>query len=200
MDSKSSLTFTFEGDYEVDALSMVTAVQGLIKISDEIARQNYPDIQFRLSIRALSPGSLNFDFVAYAVPVVQNLFTPSNIEYAKNLIECVKTSFEIKSFLKGSRPNSKKQSGDFITIENRDGSKMTVPQGQGVYFINSTIDQSITGIFETSSKSPGVSGIKISHGNSTVEIPLTEFPLMSEKIDMKQIPAENIPAEKNTLL
>ena len=57
MESKSSLTFTFQGDHEVDAISIVTAMQGLIKISNEIAKQNYPDVEFRLAVRALVPES-----------------------------------------------------------------------------------------------------------------------------------------------
>lgn len=189
MENKSSLTFTFEGDYEVDALSIVTAMQGLIKISKEIAKQNYPGVEFRLAIRGLAPGSLSFDFVALAnmASMANSLFIPDNVEYAKNLIDCIKTSFEIKHFLKGSAPKSKKSSGDSITIENKDGSKMTIPVTDGVYLINPTIDQSITGIFAESSKSYGVSGVTITHGESKVEIPVRDFPALSEKIDVIQI-------------
>ena len=60
-------------------------MQGLIKISNEIAKQNYPDVEFRLAVRALVPGSLSFDFVALAC-AAQNLFTSDNMEYAKTNI------------------------------------------------------------------------------------------------------------------
>lgn len=186
MENKSSLTFTFEGDYEVDALSIVTAMQCLIKISNEIATQNYPGVEFRLAIRGLAPGSLSFDFVALA-SMANSLFTPDHIEYAKNLIDCIKTSFEIKHFLKGSLPKSKKTAGESIIIENKDGSKMTIPVSNSVYLINPAIDQSITGIFAESTKSCGVSGVTITHGTSKVEIPARDFPALSEKIDVSHI-------------
>lgn len=195
MENKSSLTFTFQGDHEVDAVSIVTAMQGLIKISNEIAKQNYPDVEFRLAVRALVPGSLSFDFVALAC-AAQNLFTPDNMEYAKNLIDCIKTSFEIKSFLKGSPPRAKKEQGGFITIENKNGSKMTVPVSAGVYFIDSTIDQSITGIFAESSGRQGISGIRLEHGKSVLDIPAKEFTTLSEKIDVSQIEVSKLPESR----
>lgn len=198
MENKSSLTFTFEGDYEVDALSIVTAMQGLIKISNEIAVQNYPGVEFRLAIRGVAPGSLSFDFVALA-GMASSLFTPGNIEYAKNLIDCIKTSFDIKHFLKGTLPKSKKTVGEAIIIENKDGSKMTIPVSNSVYLINPTIDQSITGIFAESAKSPGVSGVTITHGESKVEIPAMDFPALSEKIDICQITEESAPAENQKI-
>lgn len=186
MENKSSLTFTFQGDYEVDAVSIVTAMQGLIKISNEIAKQNYPDVEFRLAVRALAPGSLSFDFVALA-NAANSLFTPAHIEYAKNLIECIKTAFDIKHFLNGNPPKSKKVSGDSITIENKDGSKMTIPVSDSVYLINPTIDQSITGIFAETSGRSGISGIRLEHGKSVVEIPAKEFPALSSTIDVSKI-------------
>jgi hypothetical protein len=195
MENKSSLTFTFQGDHEVDAVSIVTAMHGLIKISNEIAKQNYPDVEFRLAVRALVPGSLSFDFVALACSA-QNLFTQDNIEYAKNLIDCIKTSFEIKSFLKGSPPRSKKEQGNFITIENKNGSKMTIPVSAGVYFIDSTIDQSITGIFAESSGRQGISGIRLEHRESVVDIPAKEFTTLSEKIDVSQIEVSEFPESR----
>lgn len=194
MENKSSLTFTFEGDYEVDALSIVTTMQSLIKISNEIAVQNYPGIEFRLAIRGLFPGSLSFDFVALA-NMASNLFTPGNIEYAKDLIDCVKTSFDIKHFLKGSLPKSKKTVGETIIIENKDGSKMTIPMSNSVYFINPAIDQSITGIFAESAKSCGVSGVTLTHGESKIEIPARDFPVLSERIDVIRINEKSAPTE-----
>lgn len=198
MENKSSLTFTFEGDYEVDAVSVVTAMQSMIKISNEIAKQNYPGVEFRLAIRGLAPGSLSFDFVALA-NMANNLFTPGNIEYAKNLIDCIKTSFDIKHFLKGSLPKSKKTVGESIIIENKDGSKMTIPVSNAAYLINPVIDQSITGIFSESAKSYGVSGVTIAHGESKVEIPAKDFLALSEKIDVIQISDEPAPSEERRI-
>ncbi len=185
----SSLTFTFEGDYEVSAVSLITAVQGLIRISDEIAKYNYPDVEFRLSIRALKPGSLSFDFIALALPAL-TLLSPSNVEYAKNLIDCIKTSFEIKKFLKGKNPIKKEKSDRYIIIENKDGQKIKIPEDNNVYFINPNIDQSISTIFETLSPPTKVSGIKVSNENSSVHVPASDFSMCAQRIDISKFQEE----------
>lgn len=92
--------------------------------------------------------------------------------------------------MKGRPPKSKKTSGDSIIIENKDGCKLTIPVTDSVYFINPSIDQSITGIFSEASRSCGVSGITITNGKSKVEIPARDFPTLSEKIDVVQIDKE----------
>lgn len=88
------ITFTFEGNYEVDALSVAKAIQSLVEISTISASHNYPDVEFRLSVKAIALGSLKFAFSAVA-QAAQTLFTPESINYSKNLMESVKTAFEI---------------------------------------------------------------------------------------------------------
>ena len=175
------LTFTFEGGYEVNAVSVAKAVEGLVCISDGIATSNYPSVEFRLSVKAISPGSLNFVFLAAA----QSLLAQEKVQYAKDLMGLIKTCFEVKKFLRGKKPNKVEELSDNIVVERTNGEKITIPKGGGVYFINSEIDASISNIFNGAMNSPGVTGIKLSQGGSTsVEVPREDFPICAEKIPL----------------
>lgn len=181
------LTFTFEGDMEVDALSVSKAIENLVSVSTAIAENNYPDVEFRLAVRALSPGSLNFVFVA-AAQAMQTLLTPDGIQYVKGLMDIVKASFEIKKFLKGSAPAHTTRAGDRIEIERPDGTKLSVPKGAGVYFIDQRIDKSISSIFSNALNSPGVSGVKLTkEDGDAVEIKVEQFQVCSEEIPIAEL-------------
>ena len=180
------LTFTFEGDMEVDALSVSKAIESLVSVSTAIAENNYPDVEFRLAVRALSPGSLNFVFVA-AAQAMQTLLTPDGIQHVKGLMDIVKASFEIKKFLNGSAPAHTTKAEDKIEIERPDGTKLSVPKGAGVYFIDQRIDKSISNIFNNALNSPGVSGVKLTkEDGDTVEIKAEQFQTCAEEIQIAE--------------
>lgn len=180
--ASEGLTFTFEGDMEVDALSVSKAIESLVSVSTAIAENNYPDVEFRLAVRALSPGSLNFVFVA-AAQAMQTLLTTDGIQYVKGLMDIVKASFEIKKFLNGNTPAHTTKAGDRIEIERPDGTKLSVPKGAGVYFIDQRIDKSISNIFSNALNSPGISGVKLTkEDGESVEIASEEFRACSLEI------------------
>ena len=184
--ASEGLTFTFEGDMEVDALSVSKAIESLVSVSTAIAENNYPDVEFRLAVRALSPGSLNFVFVA-AAQAMQTLLTPDGIQYVKGLMDIVKASFEIKKFLNGSAPAHTTKAEDKIEIERPDSTKLSVPKGAGVYFIDQRIDKSISNIFNNALNSPGVSGVKLTkEDGDTVEIKAEQFQTCAEEIQIAE--------------
>lgn len=183
MADKSSLTFSFCGEYEVDALSLSVTINSLVEIASFVAEKEFPETEFRLSIKAVAPGSLEFDFVAAAVPVAQTLLTSGAMEYAANLIEVIKAAFSIKKFLKGLLPQNIDKSADELVITNTDGSQIKLPARAGVFFIGDQIDNSITNIFQAASLSPGVSGVKVA-ANGEVEICRDEFEACATKTEM----------------
>lgn len=168
MEDKSSLTFSFCGDYEVNALSLANTITSLVEISTAVAEREFPNVHFRMSVRAITPGSLRFDFLAAVIPslVSLNLFSSDKIEYASNLIDLISNAFSIKKFLKNKFPKKKEQHGEKIVITNADGKKMEIPIAAGVYFIDPRIDNSITKIINTAKESDGTTGISVSPHSS----------------------------------
>lgn len=184
MENKSNLTFSFCGDYEVNALSLSNAITSLVEISSTIAEREFPDIEFRMSVKAVAPGSLNFDFVAAAIVAAQTLFSPSCTEYAANLISVVSAVFSIKKFLKGRPPQNTEKVDEKIIITNSEGLKIEAPKSAGVYFIDNRIDKSITNIISSARISEGVTGIAV-NANGLVEISRDEFEACSEEIKIE---------------
>ena len=184
MADKSSLTFSFCGEYEVDALALSSTIKSLVEISSEIARVEFSDVKFKMSVKAVSPGSLMFDFVAAVVSEAQSLLAPGTMDYAANLISVISASFTIKKFLKGKRPKEIAKNDDNIVIKNRDGSSLQLPANAGVYFLNSCIDQSITNIIHSAELSPGVTGISIDT-NEKVTIQRDEFKECATKVELE---------------
>lgn len=172
--SNGELNFTFEGDYEVNALAVAKAIEGLVELSTVTASHNYPESEVRLSVRAVKPGSLAIAFMI-ATTAIQTLLSPDGVEYANNLASTIVAFFGIKRFLKDRSPKAVSYDGDNIVIERPDGTKITAPKEAGVYFIDQSVDKSITNIIESASISPGVSGIRVCGGNSEAAIKREDF-------------------------
>jgi len=191
MENKSSLTFSFCGDYEVSALSVSRAIESLVELSTVIAEKEYPGVEFRLTVKAVKPGSLEFEFVAAAALALQTLLSPENVTYAASLIEIMSAVFQIKHFLKGERPKSKEDAGEKIIIAHPDGGTLEVPKGAGVYFFDNRIDRSVTNIINAAKLSEGVTGIAVD-ANGKIEIPRDDFDscLKEFSIDVSTVEVE----------
>ena len=183
MENKSSLTFSFCGDYEVNALSLSRAITSLVELSSAVAEREFPNVEFRMNVRAVTPGSLKFDFVAVAL-AAQTLLSHDTIEYAANLIGVVASTFSIKKFLKGKRPQRRETFNDHLVITNTDGDRLEVPVSAGVYFVDNRVDKSITNIINSAKASNGVTGISIDAGGR-VEIPRDDFEQCSKELDIE---------------
>lgn len=182
----SNLTFSFCGDYEVDALSVSKAISSLVEISKIIADREYPNVEFRLSVKAIQPGSLEFCFIA-AAAYLQTLLLPGNIEYAANLISLISSMFSIKHFLKRKKPKSVIEEKNSIKIISLSGAQLELPKGAGVYFVDQRVDNSISNIFQNAKLSEGISGISIKPSNGqTVHIPKQDFELCSMPIENEE--------------
>lgn len=182
MESKSSLTFSFCGEYEVSAMALSNAIKSLVDLSSVVAKSEFPDAEFRLSVKAVTPGSLKFDFVATAIAAAQVLLAPGAIEYAANLIDIISSAFSIKKFLKGKPPQKVQKENEKIIITNSNGAKLEAPAQANVYFVDNSVDNSISNIILSAKMSEGVTGISLTSNNKIVEISREEFQDCSNEI------------------
>lgn len=181
MEEKSSLTFSFCGDNEVSALAVSDAIKSLVELSTVIYEKEYPNVEFRLTVRAVNPGSLEFVFSAAAL-VTGALLSPENVNYATNLISVMGAVFSVKKFLVGKAPQSVKREHNRTVVINANGVKGEFPVGAGIYFVDNRVDNSVRNIINCASLSDGVTGISID-ANGRVEIPRKEFEDCSKKLD-----------------
>lgn len=184
-ESICELNFTFEGDYDVNALSLARAIESLVVLSTATASHSCPEAEVRLSVRAVKPGSLEILFMI-AAAAAQTLFTPAGVEYASDLASTITSLFAIKQFLRGKKPKKIENVDDKIVVERSDGTKITVPKSSGVYFIDQSIDNSITNIIENASISPGVSAIRIGSDGMSVKIGRHEFEECAVPIEVSE--------------
>lgn len=176
LNQTGSITFTFQGDYEVEARTFANTISQLVTMSEIIAEKNYPDTKFGLSVRAIQPGSLSFDFVASAAAIIPPLFSPPNIQYANTMVQIIKGCFEVKRFLKGEKPKAATEEGKNLVIERQNGDKITVPYGSQIVFNDNRVDQSVQNVFNGAIPAVGVKGISLKIENDKpLEIPREEF-------------------------
>ncbi|NLH00418.1 MAG: hypothetical protein GX488_00710 [Clostridiales bacterium] len=182
--SVDKLNFTFEGGYEVDALTVSKTIENLVKVMSITANAEYPESEFRLSVSAVRPGSLEFYFNAIAESA-KTLLSDDNVNYAKAILEILISLFTIKKFLKKERPKAVKEARDNIEIHDCNGNMLVAPKGANIYFTNVNIDASISSVISAARSSPGVSGISITAENTgeKISIPITDFEELSQPIE-----------------
>lgn len=191
METKFSLTFSFCGSRDVTALSVAKAIAYLVELTEAIAENEYPDVEFRMSVAAVTPGSLKFDFLA-AASVAESLLQPDAVSYAANLISVASSAFSIKKFLRGKPPKKRETEEAGITITNTDGATVTFPAGAGVYFVDNRVDKSITNIINAAKVSDGVTGIAVEADGKRVHIGKADFEECGEEIDIERQDTETM--------
>lgn len=182
MGNRSSLTFTFEGDYEVNAISLVQVIGSLMDLSRAVAEREYPDTAFTMNVKAVTQGSLKFDFVVVE-HMAQTLLSPDVVSYASSMIDILSSFFSIKKMLRGKKPNSIEEHVDKIIIENSEGLHIEAPAGASLYFTDNRVDNSVTQVFEAAKNSGGATAVSVKAGK-TIEISRDEFDICAQRIDL----------------
>ena len=180
--NKSSLTFTFEGDYEVNALSLIQVIGALMDMSKVVTEREYPETAFSMKVKAITQGSLKFDFVVVE-HMAQTLLSPDIVSYASNMIDILSSFFSIKKMLRGKKPSSIEEHGNKIIIENSEGLRIEAPAGASLYFADNRVDNSVTQVFEAAKNSGGATAVSVTT-DKTVEISREEFDLCAQRIDL----------------
>jgi len=186
---KCELSFVFEGENSVDALTVTKALDGLITMVSVIAECEENETKYRLAVNAFSPGSFAIVLLAFAESV-RSLLTPEGVGYAADLVGVIGACFSAKRFLKGKLPKSREVKEDYLIIENAEGATAKFPKGVNALFVDQRIDNSITCIINGAMLSDGVSGIRVDAQKKSVRIDKEEFsecaiPIEVENIDTK---------------
>lgn len=174
--------FTFNGDYEVDAITVSSTIKNLVELMSIAAASECPGTVVRLSVSAVKQGSLDFYFNAIAEST-KTLLSANNMNHAKLLLDVIVALFNVKNFLKGKRPESVKEVGDNIEVKNITGDVYVVQKGANILFSDYNVDALLSGVFSSANSSPKVSGISISDKNGPkVSIPREDFGELSVPI------------------
>lgn len=186
MNDSSSLKFSFNGDYEVNALTLSNTIVSLVELTTAVAENGFHGVEFRMGIKAISKGSLTFEFIARAPEAIQTLLSATGVQYAADLITIVSAAFQIKKFLRGHSPKDKSIRDNRLVIKNQEGDVIELSSEASVYFIDQRVDHSVTKIIQNAQASPGVTGITISKEDESAQvyIPRDDFPFCSEDIDI----------------
>lgn len=185
MQDKGVLKFSFDGGYEVNALALSCAIVSLVDISKKIADSEFPNVDFKMTVCAVRPGSLEFEFCAEVSEAFRNMFTKENLEFAGSLLGAVAASFEIKKFLQGRKPQKVEKENDKIVITRQNGDKIEAPKEAALYFSDVAIDQSVTNLIRAADLSSETSGITVQVSQGEVTIPREDFEGCSNTIDFE---------------
>lgn len=200
IEDSETMTFTYQGGYDVDALTVARTIESLVEMTTEIARERYPEAQVNLSVRGSEKGSLDIIFATLA-QYSSTIFTPDNIAMAKDTVQGIVGVFQIKQFLKGSKPQKVTKCKDTITITDNTGNTIEVSASSNVFFINGNMDVAANRIFDAASDSVAVSGISIRGENvEGIEIPRGEFESCSAPVDIEQDETEHTVLRQNETL
>lgn len=149
--SKETFSFHLDGGHEINALLLSTIINNMATLVDISGKEIDPDIYIKMNVTAFKDGSFQIDFSAIcetAETIFQTLIMANPaLTLATNIIDTVKTFFEIKRFLKGEKPTltQYKENGDVI-ITNVNNSTLTVNKYEANIFNNCRIDQLVTNV------------------------------------------------------
>ena len=190
MNEKANLTFSFDGGYEVDAVTFARTISALVEMTTAFAEDAFQDVRFGLTVRAIEKGSVKFDYIATVLAAAQQAFAPAHISYASDLISLISSAFSVKKFLKGRNPASRNISDGEIIIKNAEGREMRIPAKAAPIFVDQRIDKSVTAIIDSARSSPYVTGLTIT-SDRDVNISREEFDSCAEPLDVEELESGN---------
>lgn len=151
--SKETFSFHLDGGHEINALLLSTIINNMATLVDISGKEIGPDIYIKMNVTAFKDGSFQIDFSAIcetAETIFQTLKRTKptlTFDTATNIINTVKTFFEIKRFLKGEKPTSTqyKENGD-VGITNVNNLTLIVNKYEANILKNCRIDQLVTNV------------------------------------------------------
>ncbi len=114
----------FEGGNSIDAELFAKTINNTIALVKACSHAINPDASLHLEIQATKEGSFEV-IIDLVVEQVKHLFTLDNISLAKDIIIFFKGCLELKSHLKGQKPESIDYKKEEATIKNHSGERLT---------------------------------------------------------------------------
>lgn len=130
------------GSKRIELQSLSKFLNNFSVLTEESSKQV---IDCKFDVIAINQGS--FELVLECiVPVVSNLFTPDNVNYALNCFKTINEWFSIKKHLGFAPPKSIEKDRDHITITNEEGEVQVFSANGARFFENASINNSIINI------------------------------------------------------
>ena len=179
----------FDGEqHQINATLLINNLIHTTSIIQELNRNLDSGKKIDIKIKALEKGSflIHIDLFATALENLKNLLTIDNMEIAGSIISSFVGLIQIKKFLKGKEPKSKKIEGNKVKIENQSGEVIYVENFvQNIYEHNTVIKDALSQSFETLENDNSITGYEITDKNENplVRVNRNEFEYLSLKSD-----------------
>lgn len=166
--SQNEFNFTFDGAIEaIEVRSLTTSLLSLNDVIKEVNELLITNKKVELTVKTYKPGSFDVYLQLIAdglgVGIAAGLFSGNNVEVARQVLDFVVSSLNLKQFLKGNKPK------EVIKLEDN---RVKVIDNQGNVFIadhmvfnmasnNEILDKKIGSIFVTAKEIDTVTGLTI---------------------------------------
>ncbi|MDE7302520.1 MAG: hypothetical protein K2N60_04275 [Oscillospiraceae bacterium] len=195
---KYEFTVKFEGSNSMGLNSLSKLLNNFAVLTEEASRNN-PECKF--NIVAVNKGSFELLFEGIA-PIVQNLLTLDNVNYALTCLTTIKEWFEIKNHLGFNPPKSVEKTNTGISVTNEGGEVQVFSPSGAHFFENANICNSIINI-NTVCKEEDRCGFKIYDediNNPILNIKKDDYDKMTAKIPIRNEDNKYISYVKTDLL
>jgi len=170
-------------EQEINASTLIHSLIDITTIIQEVNRELGSGEPLDVKIKALKPGSFLVDLHLLGFyESIKGLLTVENFKTTKELITAVSSLISLRKVFKKDEPPKPSQAGGNVTIENIDGSTLTIDNRVfNLYLNNATIQEALNNNFETLDKDPTVRDFEILDEKSEklVSVKREEFPEMT---------------------
>jgi hypothetical protein len=183
MIKEKDFEFSYQGENSIDINTLLTSQFHFIASLSAIQKELYPDVELKIKVAAFKEGSFVVQLMAETT-FLQSMFTKEHFEVFAGVLGALKTVIELHKYLRGRKPDSVKEQGDTIIIDNF-GQTTPIIIDKRVYNIykhNTLLTSSIQKNFEVLDKDTAIEGIKITPEGETealIKIPQIEFAELS---------------------
>ena len=180
-ESKCNFILKYEGKDEIDAETLSSSLNGVIKTIKSITSNEYPDTHTKLKITNLGRGSfeITLSTIIYYAPALLQIANMS-----LNVVNTYLDYIKIKRHLHGQQPKKIIYQNNNAKIVNQDnGTLIENVYITKIYFGNYAFDNSIADTFNPLVKDEDRTGLQIQYDNKVkINIPKDEFNNMSTPV------------------
>ena len=180
-ESKCNFILKYEGKDEIDAETLSSSLNGVIKTIKSITSNEYPDTHTKLKITNLGRGSfeITLSTIIYYAPALLQIANMS-----LNVVNTYLDYIKIKRHLHGQQPKKIIYQNNNAKIINQDnGTLVENVYITKIYFGNYAFDNSIADTFNPLVKDEDRTGLQIQYDNKVkINIPKDEFNNMSTSV------------------
>ncbi|MBR3872947.1 MAG: hypothetical protein IKJ26_02145 [Clostridia bacterium] len=192
--SSDKFSLAFDGENEIDASLLGNALSNLSFVVSKIVDDDPSSPEYQLKVQSFSKGSFVVDLSFILVLAAQTVSMAgiSSLEDAANLFDIIVGMFDIKSKLKGEKPQEVKEdiNNGHVQVIAPDGTEVVAPLGSRIVISNPAVEKSICAIAESMHLHNPNGGIRLTRGDETRNF-------NSEQIQDIAIPS-HIPEYTNT--